>query len=149
MVAIGTYAPQLKIFDTAELSLKCMRGLDSEAIKFVMLDDDYSKIAIAETDRNIEFHTQYGTHFKIRVPHYPRDMVYNPFNCNLLVSASANEVYRLNLEEGKFLQPFETESPINSVDYNKHLNIAFFGGNSFEVWDFRTRTKATSVNTDS
>ena len=53
MVAIGTYAPQIKIYDTTELSLKCMRGLDSEAIKFVMLDDDYSKIAIAETDRNI------------------------------------------------------------------------------------------------
>jgi hypothetical protein len=29
MVAIGTYAPQIKIYDTAELSLKCMRGLDS------------------------------------------------------------------------------------------------------------------------
>lgn len=98
IICTGTYAPQLKIFDTAELSLKCLRGIDCEAVRFCILTDDYSKIAVAELDRNIEFHAQYGTHFKTRVPYCPRDMTYNPFNCNLLVSASANEIYRITLE---------------------------------------------------
>jgi ribosome biogenesis protein ENP2 len=29
IVAAGIYAPQIKIYDTSELSLKCLRGLDS------------------------------------------------------------------------------------------------------------------------
>lgn len=53
IICTGTYAPQLKIFDTGELSLKCLRGIESEAIKFCILSEDYSKIAIAETDRSI------------------------------------------------------------------------------------------------
>lgn len=53
IVATGIYGPQIKIFDTAELSLKCLRGLDSEVVKFRILTDDYSKIAMAQTDRTI------------------------------------------------------------------------------------------------
>jgi len=52
-----------------------MRGLDAEVIKFCILSDDYSKIAMANHDRSIEFHAQYGRHYKLRVPHFPRDMV--------------------------------------------------------------------------
>lgn len=97
-------------------------------MKFVSLSEDYSKIAIAEADRSIELHAQYGFHFKTRIPHYPRDMCYNPYNCNLMVSASADAIYRLTLEEGRFLQPFETHSYINSLDYCKQLNLLFAGG---------------------
>ena len=96
-------------------------------------------------DRTIELHAQYGTHFKTRIPHCPRDMAYNPFNCNLLVSASADEIYRITLEEGRFLQPFETLSNINSLEYNKYLNILFAGGSSLEVWDFRERKRIANV----
>ena len=53
---ISRYAPSLKIYETAQLSLKCSRGLDSEIVKFCVLDDDYKKIACACEDRNIEFH---------------------------------------------------------------------------------------------
>jgi len=54
------------------------------------LSDDYSKIAMAQVDRTIEFHAQYGAHYKTRIPHYPRDLAYNPINANLCISASAN-----------------------------------------------------------
>ena len=149
IICAGTYAPQLKIFDTAELSLKCLRGIDSEAVKFTILTEDYSKIAVAERDRTIELHAQYGSHFKTRIPHFPRDMAYNPFNCNLLVSASADAIYRITLQEGRFLQPFETLSNINSLEYNKYLNILFAGGNSLEVWDFRERKRIANVEQSS
>ena len=64
--ASGIYGPQFKIFSTSQLSLKCMRGFDSEIVDFVVLGDDYKKIATACQDRNIELHAQYGKHFKIR-----------------------------------------------------------------------------------
>lgn len=67
-----------------------MRGLNSEVVKFRILSDDYSKIAMAQVDRTIEFHAQYGAHYKTRIPHYPRDLAYNPINANICVSASAN-----------------------------------------------------------
>ena len=74
MIAAGIYAPQIKIFDTAELSMKCLRGLDSEVVKFKILSEDYSKIVMAQHDRSIDFHAQYGAHYKTRIPHFPRDL---------------------------------------------------------------------------
>lgn len=74
IVATGIYGPQIKIFDTSELALKCLRGLDSEVIKFKILSEDYRKIVMAQNDRSIVFHAQYGAHFKTRIPHHPRDL---------------------------------------------------------------------------
>ena len=34
VIATGIYAPSVKIFDTAELSMKCERGLDAEVLQF-------------------------------------------------------------------------------------------------------------------
>jgi ribosome biogenesis protein ENP2 len=45
VIATGIYAPTVKIFDTAELSMKCERGLDSEVVQFQVLSTDYSKLA--------------------------------------------------------------------------------------------------------
>jgi ribosome biogenesis protein ENP2 len=64
--ASGIYGPQFKIFSTSNLSMKCMRGFDSEIVDFTVLGDDYKKIATASLDRNVELHAQYGKHFKIR-----------------------------------------------------------------------------------
>lgn len=94
---------------------------------------------MAQVDRTIEFHAQYGAHYKTRIPHYPRDLAYNPINANICVSASANEVYRISLEEGKFMAPLHTDSFINSMYFNEKLNVLFCGGDELEVWDFRQR----------
>ncbi len=64
----------MKIFETKELSMKCQRGLDSEVVKFNILNSDYTKIAFACVDRNIELHAQYGRHYKTRIPKMPRDL---------------------------------------------------------------------------
>lgn len=78
--------------------MKCMRGLDSEIVKFCMLGSDYKKVAMALADRNIELHAQYGKHYRTRVPKMPTDMVFNPFTCDLIVSSSSNELVRLSLD---------------------------------------------------
>lgn len=34
IITTGVYPPKIKIFETAELSLKCERGIDSEVVQF-------------------------------------------------------------------------------------------------------------------
>jgi ribosome biogenesis protein ENP2 len=82
--------------------MKCERGIDSEVIQMIDIADDYSKIALLLADRNIELHAQYGRHFKIRIPHFGRDMVYNPNSADLITVGETNEIYRLNLSLGRF-----------------------------------------------
>ena len=71
-------------------SLKCERGIDSEVVKFAMLTEDYTKIAFACVDRSIIFHAQYGYHYKTRIPKCPRNIVFNPFIGDLIISASSD-----------------------------------------------------------
>ncbi len=47
IISSGIYAPTIKIHETKELSLKCLRGVDSEVVRFSILDQDYSKLAFA------------------------------------------------------------------------------------------------------
>ena len=84
------------------MSMKCERGIDSEVIQFRALTPDYSKLVFLCVDRNIELHAQYGRHFKIRVPKFGRDMIYNPYTCDVLTVGASNEIYRLNLDLGRF-----------------------------------------------
>lgn len=147
IIATGVYAPQIKIFEISELSQKCLRGVDSEVVKFVVLGEDYTKLAFACVDRNIEFHAQYGKHFKVRVPKHPRDMVYNPHSCDLLVGGYSNEIYRFSLDDGSFLTPFASLSKeINALHYNPYLNLVMTGGleGITEIWDYRIRKQVTS-----
>jgi ribosome biogenesis protein ENP2 len=53
-------------------------------------------------DRNIEFHAQYGHHFKIRTPKVGRDLCYIKNTADLVVASTGNQLFRLNLEEGRF-----------------------------------------------
>ena len=76
LITTGVYPPRVKLFETSDLSMKCERGIDSEVIQFQCLGDDYKKIAFLCDDRNIELHAQYGTHFKIRIPKFGRDMIW-------------------------------------------------------------------------
>ena len=142
IIASGVYKPTLKIFENNQLSLKCARGLDSEIIDFSLLTEDYKKIAIVCADRNIEIHAQYGKHFKTRVPKTPRCCLFNEFSCEFLIGASSEEVYRLNLEEGRFMNSVSVcESGVNSMVYNKFLDVAVFGCDNgvVEVCDYRER----------
>ena len=104
---------------------------------------------MAQHDRSIEFHAQYGAHYKTRIPHFPRDLEYNPISANLCVSASANQIYRISLEEGKYLVPFHTDSYINSMHFNDKLNVLVCGGEQLEIWDFRDRKRVCKVQPQS
>jgi len=148
IIAAGIYAPSIKIFDTSELSLKCMRGLDSEVVQLNILSDDYSKLAMLCADRNIEIHAQYGKHFKIRIPKYGRDMLYVPYSADLICASCCNEIYRLNLELGRFLPPLQSNSnSVNCLSFNKQMNLLAAGteNGTVEFWDTRTRSIAAQI----
>ena len=124
LIASGIYPPRLKIFDLTQMSLKCERGFDSKIRKLEILTDDYKKIATLCDDRNIELHAQYGRHFKIRIPKYGRDIKYDPIFCDLFAAGTGNEIYRLNLYRGQFLQSLETIAEgINALSYCQPLEI--------------------------
>ena len=95
-----------------------------------------------QADRHVEFHSQGGIYYRTRVPKVPRalsprerafaanvnrrvfgwfcpqfgrDLAYNRANCDLIVVGASNEAWRLNLDQGRFLNSFETKSPALNV----------------------------------
>jgi ribosome biogenesis protein ENP2 len=141
-MASGIYPPRLKIFDLSQMSLKCERGFDSNIRKFEILSDDYKKIAALCDDRNIELHAQYGRHFKIRIPKYGRDIKYDKIYCDLFAAGTGNEIYRLNLYKGQFLQSFETIAEgINALGYCQPLEILGMAGEKgiCQIFDLRAK----------
>lgn len=87
---------------------------------FCFLGQDWMKLAILGHDRTIEFHAGYGKHETIRVPKFARAIDYDQTSCDLLVTSSAHEIYRFNLEEGRFREPLvlwdSSKSKNNSDD---------------------------------
>uniref|UniRef100_A0A7S2RUT6 NUC153 domain-containing protein n=1 Tax=Mucochytrium quahogii TaxID=96639 RepID=A0A7S2RUT6_9STRA len=143
IVATGTYPPMVKVYDTRELSMKFCRYLDAEVVQFEILSDDYTKMAFLGDDRTITFHAAYGTHHMVRVPKFGRDMTYDPFGCELYIGTSSSELYRLDLEQGKFLAPFATpHEGVNVLDFNRPLQMLACGGEEGIVscWDSRQRS---------
>ncbi len=68
-----------------------------------------------QSDRTIELHSQFGLHYTTRIPKFGRDMMYNYNSCDLVLVGASSDAWRLNLELGKFLQPFETDLPTINV----------------------------------
>ncbi len=113
MVA-GTYPPRIRCYDVHELSLKFERYLNAHVVDMVMLGDDYGKMALLLEDRTIAFHAPYGAHESVRIPTFGRAMAYEPSTCELLIAAKGNQVYRLNLEEGRFAEPWTLDNSSSS-----------------------------------
>ena len=110
IMAAGTYPPRVRCYDVHELSMKFERYLNAHVTDMVMLGDDYGKMALLLDDRTIAFHAPYGAHESIRIPSFGRGMAYEPTTCEILVAAKGKQLYRVNLEEGRFSEPWSIES---------------------------------------
>lgn len=102
-----------------------------------------------QTDRTIEFHAQGGIHYRTRIPKFGRDLAYHFPSCDLLVGAAGSEVYRLNLEQGRFLNPIQTDSDlgVNCTEVNPAHQLFGFGtaSGTVEFWDPRSRSRVGVV----
>ncbi|KAA1476578.1 hypothetical protein DENSPDRAFT_867342 [Dentipellis sp. KUC8613] len=148
VIATGTYKPQMRVWDLDQLSLKFERHSDAENVDFEILSDDWTKTIHLQADRSIELHTQGGTHYRTRIPRFGRALAYHFPTCDALVGASGSEVYRLNLDQGRFLNPLvlggdDGVDGVNAIDINSAHGLWAFGveGNgTVEFWDPRSRT---------
>ena len=68
-----------------------------------------------QANRTIEFHAQGGLHYKTRIPRFGRDMAYSYSSCDLLIVGASSAVYRLNLDQGRFFSPLETQATAINV----------------------------------
>uniref|UniRef100_A0A8C4WA75 Nucleolar protein 10 n=1 Tax=Gopherus evgoodei TaxID=1825980 RepID=A0A8C4WA75_9SAUR len=144
IMATGTYKPRIRCFDTYQLSLKFERCLDSEVVTFDILSDDYSKIVFLHCDRYIEFHSQHGYYYKTRIPKFGRDFSYHYPSCDLYFVGASSEVYRLNLEQGRYLNSLQTDASENNVCDINPIHCLFATGTAegkVECWDPRTRNR--------
>jgi ribosome biogenesis protein ENP2 len=107
ILAAGTYPPRIRCYDVHELAMKFERYVNAEIIDTVLLGEDYGKLALLMADRTIAFHAHYGAHESIRIPSFGRAMIYEPSTCELLVAAKGSNVYRINLDEGRFSEPWD------------------------------------------
>lgn len=149
----GTYKPQFHVHSTQELSLSFSRHTKSENTTFLLLSSDYSKSVHLQTDRSLEFHTPMGCHYEIRLPRFGRDLAYLRQSTEVLVPAVGlssdgsgyGEVFRLDLERGQFLRPWQVDigedDPDSGLQGSIHagaVNVAAVAENTHGLCAFGT-----------
>ncbi|KAG8423805.1 Small ribosomal subunit biogenesis [Metarhizium acridum] len=115
VMSTGTYKPQIHVHNLPQLSLSFTRHTNSLNHSFVLLSSDYSKSLHLQNDRRLEFHTPMGCHYEVRLPRYGRDVLYDRYATEALVPAvgldseGKGEVFRMNLEQGRFMKSYQIE----------------------------------------
>ncbi|CCF49376.1 hypothetical protein NDA11_000612 [Ustilago hordei] len=152
IIATGTYKPQIRVWDCEQLSLKFERHTDAENVDFLMLSDDWTKSLHLQTDRTVQLQAQGGAHARVRIPKFGRALGYHFPSADAIVAAAGREVYRLNLDQGRFLAPFvlgggDLGEPTgcNAIDVNPAHGLLCFGAEGtglVEMWDPRMRKRA-------
>ncbi|KAI2633449.1 WD40 repeat-like protein [Xylaria nigripes] len=167
VVSTGTYKPQIHVHYLPHLSLSYARHTTSLNIKFSLLSTDASKSLHLQSDRRVEFHTLAGLHETIKLPRYGRDLCYDRLSTEALIGSVGlgpdghGEVFRFNLEAGRFMQSYRVDvgsdsgaevglqgsiwaPAVNSIAIaeNTH-NLLAFGTSigTVEFWDSRSRSR--------
>jgi ribosome biogenesis protein ENP2 len=98
-------------------------------------------------------HNQSGLYYSTRIPRFGRAIAYHFASCDALISASGSEIYRLNLDQGRFLNPLilgdgdggdDQIEGVNAVDINPVHQLMSFGTEgpgTVEFWDPRSRSR--------
>lgn len=101
-----------------------------------------------------------GLHYTVRLPTYGRTLAYHSPSAEALVGCTGTEVYRFNLEEGRYMQPLQVAKGwgdgmgssvegVNVVDVSPRHGLWSFGldggGGVVEFWDPRSRTALTRL----
>jgi len=136
----------MRVFEFAQMSMKFERHTLAENVNFLLLSDDWTKSVHLQNDRSVEFHNQGAVQYHIRIPKFGRDLQYHYPSCDLYIAAAGDEVYRLNLEQGKFLNSLEVESAqggVNCLDICPAHQLLGLGtdGGTVEFWDPRVRSR--------
>lgn len=166
-IGTGTYKPMMKVWDLNQLTVKFERVTDAENVDFVMLSRDWTKSLHLQGDRSLQLHTQGGLHHTVRLPVYGRCLAWDTPSCEALIGCTGREVYRFNLEEGRYMSPLvvgadssgkgkHKASPseiegVNCIDINPSHGLWSFGldgptHSQIEFHDPRSRSCLTSLS---
>lgn len=144
VILTGTYPPCVRCYTVSDLALKFQRGLTCEVVDFEILSEDYGKLVFLQADRTIAFHAPYGSHYSVRVPKFGRTISYQANTCDLFVGSAGDEIYRLNLEIGKFREPYKLDfNGCNKMHLNPMHQLLACGGESSCCQFFDPRMKKT------
>lgn len=136
----GMYKPRLRCYDFRQMAMKFERCFDAECVKMMCLSDDFTKIAMLQQDRHIEFHNSTGFYFKIRIPKPGRDFCYDYRNCIIYSCGASCDIFRLNLDVGAFESSLTSDKEgFNCCVTNSDLQLTLGGSvnGTIECWDSR------------
>lgn len=170
VMSTGTYKPQIHTHYLPNLSLSWARHTDTLNKTFIFLSSDYSKTVHLQEDRSVELHTPGGRHHALRIPRYGRDLAYDRAKAEVLVPAvganenGSGEVFRISLELGRFMNPFEVDVGDNGMDGGLQGGVQSGGVNcasiaegshglfafgttqgTMEFWDSRSRARVATL----
>ncbi|KAF2729534.1 nucleolar protein 10 [Polyplosphaeria fusca] len=175
LMSTGTYKPQIHVHNLPQLSLSFARHTNCLNETFLLLSQDWTKSLHLQADRFLEFHTAGGLHYSTRIPRYGRDLIYDRHSAEALIPAAgvnaegSGEVFRLNLEVGRFMKGFEVDvggddlttagagalqggiaaGSVNtgSIAEDSH-NLCAFGTSlgTVEFWDSRQRSRVGTMS---
>ncbi|KAI9502105.1 WD40-repeat-containing domain protein [Coemansia spiralis] len=144
-MATGVYKPQIRVYDFSNVSMKFDRHTNAENVNFLILSDDWTKSVHLQSDRTVEFHNEGQMHFRARIPKFGRDLAYHSPSCDVLVCGASSEIYRLNIDQGRFMSPMVTQSTsgVNVVEISPAHQLYGFGteDGTVEFWDPRARNR--------
>lgn len=115
LMSTGTYKPQIHVHNLQQLSLSYTRHTDVENVKFLFLGDGPEKSLHLQSDRTLQLQGVGAMHYSTRLPRYGRDLKFESRTAEGLVGAVGintsgyAEVYRLNLEVGRFMKSYEVD----------------------------------------
>ncbi len=114
-----------------------------------ILSDDWTKTLHLQDNRTVEFHNQAGLYYSTRVPRQGRALAYHYPSCDALMGCIGNEVFRLNLDQGRYMNSLVLSPDVegvNAIDINPAHQLLGFateasGDGTVEFWDPRARSR--------
>lgn len=142
IISTGSYPSQVKCFSLEDLNLKFQRNFDSNITDFQILSKNWEKVVFLRSDRRLDFHTKSGSYYQIKIPQKGVDLTFDKKKLFLYITGDANYVSVLDFNEGKFLNPIQSNENMSitcSGISSLHGLIAIGTKNGkTEFWDPRT-----------
>nr|UXY87696.1 nucleolar protein 10 [Cryptomonas curvata] len=149
LIAYGEYPPQIRCFDLYNLSLKFQRTINCEINDFEIISQNWEKLILLRSDKFLEFHSKSGYYYQVKIPDIANSLFFDNLSKILYIFSINNEIYRFNVEEGKFISSILSNLDYYNTSSAKSLLGDCLGlGNSrglVELWDFKFSKKPVST----